>query len=123
MSYLKPSVKKEGESFAHFRFHRIKLPSSCFEEVKCLRRRFKLKEIFLQPLVAASRKKGTKPKIFFDELLSSKEFFYPTLDPDAKHEFRVQGEALFARYKGCHTGSNFDQFVGYFDFEKNFSTF
>ena len=123
--YLKPSVKEEGESFAHFKFHKIRLPSSCFEKVKVWKRgfRFRLKPIFLEPLTACSLKRWTNPKIFFDGLLIRKEFLYPSLVPGNKPVFKVQDEAVFARYKGCHTNSNFDQFADCFNFEKNFSIF
>jgi hypothetical protein len=123
--YLKPSVKEEGDSFAHFRYHKIKLPSSCFKETECKRRRrFQLKEVFLNPLVAYCLEDPTKSKKFFHGLLDRKKIFYPDLGPGGKEiGFKVQDEALFARYKGCHAVSNFDQFVDYFDFEKNFSIF
>jgi len=123
--YLKSSVKEEGDSFAHFRYHKIKLPSSCFKETECKRRRrFQLKEVFLNPLVARCFENPTKSKNFFHGLLDRKKIVYPDLGPGGKEiGFKVQDEALFAKYKGCYTCNDFEQFVDYFDFEKNFCTF
>jgi hypothetical protein len=124
MCYLIPSTKGESDSFAHFRYHNIKLPSSCFKRTeRKRRRRFQLKPIFLQPLVAGSSRYLRKPKIFFDQLLNRKKLSYPDLGPGKKIGFKAQDEAVFAKYKGGYTCNDFKQFMDYFDFEKNFCTF
>jgi len=128
MCYLKPSVKEEGDSFAHFRYHKIKLPSTCFKKSeykhKGRPKRFQLKGVFLEPLIAGCSRSLTNPKNFFSEILNRKILPYPDLGrPGKKIGFKVQDEAVFAKYKGCYTCNDFEQFVDYFDFEKNFCTF